>query len=138
MIGDVAIRGVWQPQATAFFDIRVIDTDTRSHVCQSPNVVLSNAEREKKQKYSDACNTRHVSFTPLCFSVNGLVGKEAKVFLDLLVEKLALKWGKPYSCVVHWLRAKMSFALLRTTDLRIRSWNKGCNPRTEWVGWCYN
>ena len=39
LIGDVAIRGVWQPQATAFFDIRVVDTDARSYVCQSPNVI---------------------------------------------------------------------------------------------------
>ena len=32
LIGDVAIRGVWQPQATAFFDICVVDTDARSYV----------------------------------------------------------------------------------------------------------
>ena len=51
--------------------------------------------------------------------MDGLVGKEAQVFLDLFAEKLALKWGKPYSCVVHWLRAKMSFALFRATDLCI-------------------
>ena len=52
--------------------------------------------------------------------MDGLVGKEAKVFLDLLADKFSLKWGKPYSCVVHWLRAKMSFALLRATDFCIR------------------
>ena len=91
---------------------------------------MSNADREKEQKYSDACNTRHVSFTPLCFLVDGLVGKEAKVFLDLLADKFALKLCKPYSCVVDWLREKMSFVLLRSTDLciggtrgTIREWN---------------
>ena len=121
-----------------FFNICVVDSDARSYVCQSPNVVLSNAEREKKQKYSDACNTRHVSFTPLSFSVDGLVVKEAKVFLDLLADKLNLKWGKPYSCVVHWLRAIMSLTLLRARDLLVYLWNKGCNQTMECVGWCYN
>ena len=46
--------------------------------------------KKKKQEYSDACNIRHVSFTPLCFSVDRLVGKEAKVFLDLMADRLAV------------------------------------------------
>ena len=33
-------------------------------------------------------------FTPLSFSVDGLVGMEAKDFLDLLADKLAFKMGQ--------------------------------------------
>ena len=37
---------VWQPQATAFFDIRDVDTDAKSYGSLSPRAVLANAERE--------------------------------------------------------------------------------------------
>ena len=49
LVGDIAIRGVWQPQATAFFDIRVIDTDAKSYASISPDSVVRNAERDKKK-----------------------------------------------------------------------------------------
>ena len=65
----------------ALFDVRVLDTDAKSYLCHSPQSVLATAEREKR-KYSDACAAKHVSFTPLCFSVDGLMGVEAKTFMD--------------------------------------------------------
>ena len=30
LIADLGVRGVWEPQAMALFDIRVVDTDARS------------------------------------------------------------------------------------------------------------
>ena len=48
------------------------------------------------------------------------MGVEAKTFLDRLGDHLAAKWDRPYSVVIHWLRAKMSFALLRATNLCLR------------------
>ena len=120
LVADIAIRGVWQRQATALFDVRVIDTDAKSYLRQSPQSVLATAEREKKRKYSAACMARHVNFTPLCFSIDGLMGTEAKTFLDRLGDSLATKWERPYSLVVHWLRVKISMALLRATDLCLR------------------
>ena len=62
LIGDISARGVWQPQATAVIDIRVIDSD--APYLSKP--VLTTAEREKKLKYNAACESRHASFTPLC------------------------------------------------------------------------
>uniref|UniRef100_A0A1X7TP27 Uncharacterized protein n=1 Tax=Amphimedon queenslandica TaxID=400682 RepID=A0A1X7TP27_AMPQE len=35
LIGDISARGVWQPQATAVFDIRVIDSDAPSYLSKS-------------------------------------------------------------------------------------------------------
>ena len=32
LIADLGVRGVWEPQAMALFDIRVVDTDARSYM----------------------------------------------------------------------------------------------------------
>ena len=120
LVADIGIRGVWQRQAMALFDVRVLDTDAKSYLCHSPQSVLATAEREKKRKYSDACAAKHVCFTPLCFSVDGLMGVEAKTFMDRLADFLATKWERPYSIVIHWLRIKLSLALLRATNLCLR------------------
>ena len=42
LIADLCVRGVWQPQCDALFNIHVIDTDA-----------LSSAD--KKRKYQEAC-----------------------------------------------------------------------------------
>ena len=31
LVADLSIRGIWQPQRVALFDIRVIDTDAPSY-----------------------------------------------------------------------------------------------------------
>ena len=35
LVTDIKARGVWQPQATALFDIRVIDSDAPSYLSKS-------------------------------------------------------------------------------------------------------
>lgn len=60
LIGDISARGVWQPQATAVFDIRVIDSDAPSYLSKPVESVLTTAEREKL-KYNAACEPRHPS-----------------------------------------------------------------------------
>ena len=49
LIADLGVRGVWQPQALALFDVRVIDTDAPSGVQRSVAAVLSSAEAEKEK-----------------------------------------------------------------------------------------
>ena len=63
---------------------------------------------------------KHASFTPLCFSVDGLLGEEAETFLKIMADRLATKWDKSYSTIFHWIRMRIAFALLRATDLCIR------------------
>ena len=46
LIADLGVRGGWQPQAQALFDVRVIDTDAPFHVQRSVAAVLSSAEAE--------------------------------------------------------------------------------------------
>ena len=71
-------------------------------------------------KYGRACESRHATFTPLCITVDGLVGPEMSLFLRRLSDRLALKWEQPYSVTLNWVWTKLSFALVRAIDLCIR------------------
>ena len=44
LIADLSIRGVWQPQTMALFDVRVKDTDAPSHSQRVVSAILSSAE----------------------------------------------------------------------------------------------
>ena len=50
LVGDLCVRGVWQIQTEALFDIRVVDTDARSYCGCTPTAVLCSAKVEKKWK----------------------------------------------------------------------------------------
>ena len=77
LIADLWIHGVWQPQVDVLFDVCVTDVDAPSYRGRSPQAVLCSAEAEKRYKYMEACLARHASFTPLCFSTDGMFGTEA-------------------------------------------------------------
>ena len=117
----------WSERSMANTDNGVVwcacDRHWRQVLCsvtRIPQLVLENAEKEKKIKYAGACEEKHVSFTPLCFSVDGLIGNEAKIFLKRLADQLANKWHKPYGTIMYWLKAKLNFALIRATVLCVR------------------
>ena len=80
LIADLSIRGVWQPQTGALFDVRVTDTDAPSDSQRVVSAILSSAEEEKKKKYSEAAALRRASFTPFVVSVDGVLGREASFF----------------------------------------------------------
>ena len=126
LFADLGVRGVWEPQAMALFDIRVVDTDARSYLSHSPSAVLASAEAEKKRKYCDACTERHATFTLLCFSVDGLVGGEAACFLKHIGRSLSSTWERHYGEVIRWMRARLAFALVRATIVCVRG------SRTKW------
>ena len=84
------------------------------------------AESEKKRKYLDASVARRAHFTPLCFSVDGLVGVEAASFLKRIANCLSARWERSYADVIFWIRAHLAFAILRATALCVRG------SRTRW------
>ena len=78
------------------------------------------AENEKKKKYLDAAAARRTHFTPLCFSVDGIAGSEAASFLKRLAYCLSAHWERSYADIMYWIRARISFAVLRATVLCVR------------------
>ena len=79
---DLGIRGVWQPQVEALFDVRVIDTDAPSHCHRAPNAILESSSQEKKRIYKKAVEDIRGTFTPFVLSVDGLLHKEASHFIN--------------------------------------------------------
>ena len=116
-ITDQCAQGIWEPQTKALFDITVVDTDARSYHACSPHDVFRLAEVEKKCKYMQACQDQRATFTPLCVSVDGMLGSEAEFFVKRLGDFLAARWERPYSVVMGWVRACLSFAILRAALL---------------------
>ena len=68
----------------------------------------STVERDKKQKYSQACQDRKAIFTPMCVSVDGMLGCEATAFLKQIGDMLSAKWKMDHETVMGWVRARLS------------------------------
>ena len=126
LVADLCIRGVWVPQAEVLFDIRVVDTDARSYRNRTPLAVLCSAEHHKKLKYSQACQNRRATFTPLVLSVNGMMGCEAAAFFRQIADLLSAKWDRDFGLVMGWVCARLSFATLHATLPCVRG------SRTRW------
>ena len=121
LIADLGIRGIWQPQTEALFDIRVVDTVAPSYVKCTVEAVLQTAKQEKK-KYLEAVQTRRATFSPFVVSVDGVLSCEAIFLIKSLAEKIA--YEKSLSEVTGWVRARMAFAILRATNLCLRGSRK--------------
>ena len=87
-----------------FYHTIVVDSDTSSYVQRDVNAVLSSLEHFKKQKYSQAAECVHASFTPFVVTADGALGVEGKAFMRLLSEKIAATWHKSNSEVMGYVR----------------------------------
>ena len=82
LVADLSVHGVWQPQATTFFDVQVVD----SYLHRDVGAVLSSIEHTKQQKYSQTAKIINASFTPFVAKADGALGLEAKTFICHLAE----------------------------------------------------
>jgi len=106
-------------QSEELFDLRLVDTDVQSYCGVTPLAVLSSAEAKEKRKYLQACQAQRGTFTPLCMSIDGMMGREATVFFRQLADLLSAKWDKDYGSVMSWVCTRLSFAILHATFLCI-------------------
>ena len=66
-------------------------------------------------------NTKqYSSFTPLCATIDGLIDPEMSLFINAYLNRLFIKWEQPYSITLNKVRTKLSFALVRASNLCIR------------------
>ena len=112
---DIRARGFWTRQQDAFFDVRV--THPKASLLSRSEVAgqLRQHELEKKRAYCQRVNdVERAAFTPLVFATNGMAGVECSMFLKRLVTRLTERHRDlDYAVVMHHLRAKLSFCLLR-------------------------
>ena len=118
--GDVMVSHFWQRQRRTVFDTRITDADCRSYRNKAPSAVLRQQEREKIRKYKEACLERRRDFTPLCFTADGMPGREALNAMRQLGTHLAEKWERQRSQMVFYVRTRMSLALVRANSLLLR------------------
>ncbi|KAL5489006.1 hypothetical protein EMCRGX_G018043 [Ephydatia muelleri] len=109
----------------ALFDVRVTDTDAPTHSELFLPFSLQLRKRRKRSTLKQQLFTKHHSHPLLCQSMESRVKKQT-FFIKHLAQKLAHKWEKSNSEVLGWMRARLSFAILRATNLCLRS------SRTKW------
>ena len=109
---DLGIRGVWQPQVEALFDIRVVDIDAPmpSYRWCTPAAVLDSGAVEKKRVYRLAVEDRRGNFKPFVQSVDGLLQCEASHFIKLSAG-LASKWEQTFSEVLAYVCSRHLYLL---------------------------
>ena len=90
------------------------------------NQIYRQHETEKKRQYaSRVLEVEQATFMPLVFSTTGGMAAECKRYHSRLAELLATKKGESYATTMSWIRARVSFALLRSALLCLRgSWAK--------------
>lgn len=132
--GDVAAHGFWKKGSTAIFDIRVTDLEAPSQRNSDPKKVLARHETEKKKKYGPHCKRLRHQFTPLVFSVDGLMGNECKAALKCVAAHLAAKWKRTYSEVCGFVRACLALALAKSASRCLR-WDRHPIHRMPQIPW---
>ncbi|KXJ05718.1 hypothetical protein AC249_AIPGENE25944 [Exaiptasia diaphana] len=131
---DIHARGFWGKQQSAFFDIRVCHANADSYKQMEPNQIYRLHENEKKRCYSRrVLDIEQGTFTPLVFTSTGGMGPECLRYHSRLAELIANKKGENYSKTISWIRAKTSFALLRSALICLRGSRTIRRPKTDFI-----
>ena len=111
---DVHCRGFWERQRAAFFDIWYV-TQMRTHTKNLPqNRSISCT------KMTRVTEVEKGTFTPLVITTTGGMANECLRYHSRLAELIAAKKQETYSKTISWIRAKVSFEILRSALLCIR------------------
>ena len=119
--GDISAHGFWRRGRDCIFDVSISDTDGKSYGKREPEKVLASREKTKRKKYRQVCEDQRRDFTPLVYSVDGLVGEEARRAAKRLGRLLSNKWKRVHSDCCGYVTARLSIALVRSASLCLRN-----------------
>ena len=118
---DFSARGFWQKGQKAFFDVRVFNPFAKYYLNQKLDTAFRSNGNEKKRMYNQRIiEIEHGTFSPLVFTPYGGNGREAERFMTELAQKLAERKNMTYNTIIHWLRSKLSFNLLKSAVMCLR------------------
>ena len=119
---DVAASGLWGGRfERTYIDVRVFNPHAPSNRATSIPSCYTKHEKEKRRSYEKRIHEiEHSSFVPAIFSTTGGMSKHAEALYKRIALLLSSKTGDPYSCLMSWLRCKLSFALLRSNVMCLR------------------
>ena len=125
---DVKAWGFWCRGQDTYFDVRVyfLMLPVTAH---SASVLLISATRMPRNvnMVSVLGKLNMESLLHLwCYNLHRWYGpgSEASVFYKRLADLLCSHWDHSYSSSIHWLRCRLSFALLRSSILCILTWKQ--------------
>ena len=119
---DISVCSFWQRLQRAFVDVRVFYPFAPIYRNQSLATMMKTMENQKKRKYNQRIlEGENGSFTPLAFATNGGMSTETKQFYRRLSQLLCEKSDVRYSDTTAWVKRQISFSLLRTSIICIRS-----------------
>ena len=96
--------------------MRVCHPNAETYIHHSPKQIYKMQEQEKKRQYATrVLEIEKGTFTPLVSTTAGGMGEECLGFHRRQAEFLAMKKGVDYARTMNWIRAKISFSLIRST-----------------------
>ena len=118
---NVHSHGFWERQRSACFDIRVCHPNVESCEEVTPKQIYRMHENENNRMYNQrVTDIEQGTFTLLVFTTTGGMGEECKKYHSRLAELIATKQGEKYSNTMAWIRAKISFSIIRSALLSLR------------------
>eukprot|EP00957_Ditylum_brightwellii_P159101 12109091-Ditylum_brightwellii.AAC.1 len=120
LYGDLMIRHLWKRQTDCILNIHITDTDAKSYISSSVESVLAAQEKEKKDKYIQACLEQRHHFSPFVVSADGMLGHEASMVFKQISRKLAEKWDCSRSYAANYVKTAMSLSIVRATHCCLR------------------
>ena len=82
--GDILIINLWMQSMESIHNMHVVDTDATSYQSKYPKKCLETSEKEKKNKYIDACRQKCQHFTTFVVSVDALIGVKEEMTLKYI------------------------------------------------------
>ena len=80
------------------FNVRIFDPSTKRYGAQSLQRCYINNEKERKRQYNiRVLQVENGSFTPIVFSINEGMGREASKYYSRIAEMLSEKCDESYS-----------------------------------------
>ena len=118
---DISATGLWGPFQKTMMDVRIFHPYAKTYKDQKISDVYSRHEKEKQRSYLHrVLQIEKASFTPLVYSTNGGMAKEARRFHKKVAHMIADKTRESYSDVINCMRTKLTFAMLRSVLISVR------------------
>ena len=118
---DIAATGFISAFERTFFDVRVTHPNCDTNLFKPLSQLYSEHESEKKRTYEErVIEAEKGSFIPLVFSTSGGMGPLCRTFFKKLAHIIAEDNNERYEDVIHHLRVRTRYALLRSTLMALR------------------
>ena len=103
---------------SAFFDVRVCHSNADSYRDLTPKQIYKKHENETERQYAGrVIEIEQGTFTPRVFTTTGGMADE---YHSRRTEHIANEKGESSSSAISWIRAKVSFAIVRFAILCLR------------------